>query len=140
MLTQFPLCATLCCPLFARTQYIPAGQALGFDGLNNPDAVTQDAVLAFKTAIWFWMTPRDAKPSCHAVMTGSWTPNPADVAAGRLSGFGLTTNIINGGLECSGTGSVQGQELDRIGYFKRYAALLGVDTGSNLDCSRQQHY
>ncbi|WIA42818.1 hypothetical protein OEZ86_008748 [Tetradesmus obliquus] len=120
--------------------YIPAGQALGFDGLNNPDAVTQDAVLAFKTAIWFWMTPRDPKPSCHAVMTGSWTPNPADMAVGRLPGFGLTTNIINGGLECSGTGTVQGQELDRIGYFKRYAALFGVDTGSNLDCSRQQHY
>jgi hypothetical protein len=121
-------------------QYIPAGQALGFDGLNNPDAVTQDAVTAFKTAIWFWMTPRDPKPSCHAVMAGTWTPSPADVAGGRLPGFGLATNIINGGLECTGTGTVMGQEADRIGYFKRYAALFGVTTGDNLDCSRQQHY
>jgi hypothetical protein len=121
-------------------QYIPAGQALGFDGLNNPDAVTQNPVLAFKTAIWFWMTPRSPKPSCHDVMTNTWTPTPADVAGGRLPGFGLTTNIINGGLECSGTGTVQGQEADRIGYFKRYAALFGVSTGENLDCSRQQHY
>ncbi|KAF8057665.1 endochitinase [Scenedesmus sp. PABB004] len=119
--------------------YIPAGAALGFDGLNDPDAVTRDAALAFKTAIWFWMTPRDPKPSCHAVMAGTWSPSPADVAAGRQPGFGLTTNIINGGLEC-GSGSVQGQEADRIGYFKRYAALLSTTTGANLDCAAQQHY
>ena len=66
--------------------YIPAGAALGFDGLNNPDAVAQDPVLAFKTAIWFWMTPRDPKPSCHAVMTGAYTPTAEDVAAGRKIG------------------------------------------------------
>jgi chitinase len=35
--------------------YGPAGQSIGFDGLGNPDAVAQDAVVAFKTAFWFWM-------------------------------------------------------------------------------------
>ena len=33
--------------------------------LNNPDLVQQDGVLAFKSAIWFWMMPQCPKPSCH---------------------------------------------------------------------------
>lgn len=119
--------------------YIPAGDALGFDGLNNPDAVAQDPVLAFKTAIWFWMTPRDPKPSCHAVMTGAYTPTADDVAAGRKIGYGWTTNVINGGLECNG-GSIKAQEADRIGYYKRYAEILGVSAGDNLDCAAQKPY
>jgi len=68
--------------------YIQAGQALGFDGLNNPELVAQDPVLAFKTAIWFWMTPQNPKPSCHDIMQGIWTPTAADTAAGRLPGYG----------------------------------------------------
>jgi len=119
--------------------YIPAGQALGFDGLNNPEAVSTDAVLAFKTAIWFWMTPRDPKPSCHDVMRGVWVPSAADAAIGRVPGYGMTTNIINGGLECN-SGTPKAQELDRIGYFKRYADILGVSYGDNLDCANMRSY
>lgn len=119
--------------------YIQAGQALGFDGLNNPDLVAQDPVLAFKTAIWFWMSAQYPKPSCHDVMTGRHTPTAADVAAGRSLGFGWTTNIINGGLECS-SGTPKAQELDRIGYYKRYCDIFGVTYGDNLDCATQQHY
>jgi chitinase len=52
---------------------------------------------------------------------------------------GLTTNIINGGLECT-SGTPKAQELDRIGYFKRYCDILGVTNGDNLDCAAQQHY
>ncbi|MQL87234.1 hypothetical protein Taro_019772 [Colocasia esculenta] len=43
------------------------------------------------------MTPQSPKLSCHDVITGRWTPSPADQAAGRVPGFGLLTNIINGG-------------------------------------------
>ena len=39
-----------------------------------------------------------SKPSCHAVMTGTWQPSSADSAANRQPGFGTTTNIINGGV------------------------------------------
>ena len=39
-----------------------------------------------------------SKPSCHAVMTGTWQPSAADSAANRQPGFGTTTNIINGGV------------------------------------------
>lgn len=49
----------------------------------------------------------------------------------------MVTNIINGGLEC-GKGSVIAKEEDRIGFFQRYADLLGVTTGGNLDCANQR--
>ncbi|KAJ8618298.1 hypothetical protein MRB53_014484 [Persea americana] len=47
-------------------------------------------------------------------ITGNWTPTPADIAAGRLPGYGVTTNIINGGLEC-GIGP-DPRVADRIGF------------------------
>jgi len=34
------------------------------------------------------------------VIDGTWVPNAADKAAGITTGFGATTNIINGGIEC----------------------------------------
>ncbi|PQQ12067.1 chitinase 10 [Prunus yedoensis var. nudiflora] len=37
-------------------KYGPAGKALWFDGLANPEVVASDSVVAFKTALWFWMT------------------------------------------------------------------------------------
>ncbi|CAL9750568.1 unnamed protein product, partial [Musa acuminata subsp. burmannicoides] len=103
--------------------YGPAGRAIGSDLLNNPDLVATDATISFKTALWFWMTPQSPKPSCHDVITGSWTPSNADRAAGRLPGYGVTTNIINGGLEC-GKG-YDARVADRIGFYKRYCDLLG---------------
>uniref|UniRef100_A0ACD5ZMR3 Uncharacterized protein n=1 Tax=Avena sativa TaxID=4498 RepID=A0ACD5ZMR3_AVESA len=119
--------------------YGPAGKALGFDGLGNPEIVASNAVVAFKAALWFWMTPQAPKPSCHDVMVGRYEPTEADKAANRTAGFGLTTNIINGGLECSLPGNAQ--EADRVGYYKHYGDILGVrDLGPNLDCASQKPY
>ncbi|XP_009392872.2 endochitinase-like [Musa acuminata AAA Group] len=118
--------------------YGPAGRAIGSDLLNNPDLVATDATISFKTALWFWMTPQSPKPSCHDVITGSWTPSNADQAAGRLPGYGVTTNIINGGLEC-GKG-YDARVADRIGFYKRYCDLLGVSYGDNLDCYNQRPF
>jgi hypothetical protein len=69
---------------------------LGFDGLNNPELVAQDPVLAFKTAVWFWMTPQAPKPSCHDVMLGYYTPTATDTAAGRVPGFGECLLLLGG--------------------------------------------
>ncbi|RWW05645.1 hypothetical protein GW17_00031073 [Ensete ventricosum] len=118
--------------------YGPAGRAIGSDLLNNPDLVATDATISFKTALWFWMTPQSPKPSCHDVITGRWTPSNADRAAGRLPGYGVITNIINGGLEC-GKGS-DARVADRIGFYKRYCDLLGVSYGANLDCYNQRPF
>ncbi|KAJ4786341.1 Chitinase [Rhynchospora pubera] len=118
--------------------YGPAGKALGFNGLENPELVANNSVISFKTALWFWMTPQNPKPSCHDVMVGLYHPTAAYRAANRTAGFGLTTNIINGGLECGIPTTAQVQ--DRINYYKRYAQIFGVDVGPNLDCANQQHY
>nr|CAB3471494.1 unnamed protein product [Digitaria exilis] len=115
--------------------YGPAGQTIGQNLLGNPDLVTIDPVVSFKTAVWFWMTPTSSKPSCHAVATGQWSPSSTDQAAGRLPGYGVITNIINGGLEC-GHGA-NSRVADRIGFYKRYCDMLGVNYGANLDCYNQ---
>lgn len=118
--------------------YGPAGQAINYDLLNNPDAVATNPVISFKTALWFWMTPQSPKPSCHNVVTGQWQPSAADTAAGRVPGYGVITNIINGGKEC-GNGSNPKVE-DRIGFYKRYCDLLKVGYGNNLDCYSQKPF
>jgi hypothetical protein len=66
--------------------YGQAGVALGAPLLAQPELLEADPTLAFTTALWFWMTPQSPKPSCHAVMTGGFTPSPADLAAGRQPG------------------------------------------------------
>lgn len=80
--------------------YAQAGRGIGVDLINNPDLVATDPVISFKTAIWFWMTPQANKPSSHDVIIGRWTPSAADRSAGRAPGYGVITNIINGGIEC----------------------------------------
>lgn len=118
--------------------YGAAAQALGVDLLANPDRVKSDGAIAFQTALWFWMTPQSPKPSCHAVMTGSWIPSDADRDAGRAPGFGMTINIINGGLECSIPTNEKVQ--DRVGFYQRFTQLLGVEMGGNIYCDRMAHF
>ena len=118
--------------------YDQAGKAIGVNLLNNPDLVATDPVISFKTAIWFWMTPQGKKPSSHDVIIGKWTPSPADTAVGRKSGYGVITNIINGKKEC-GQG-YNDNVFNRIGFYKRYSDMLGVDYGSNLDCYKQKSF
>ncbi|RLM93303.1 chitinase 10 [Panicum miliaceum] len=118
--------------------YGPAGRALGFDGLRNPEVVANCSETAFRTALWFWMTPRRPKPSCHEVMVGEYRASAADLAANRTPGFGLVTNIVNGGLECNRTDDARVN--NRIGFYRRYCQIFNVDAGPNLDCAHQQPY
>ncbi|GMY05139.1 basic endochitinase c [Fagus crenata] len=118
--------------------YGPAGRAINSDLLNNPDLVATDPTISFKTALWFWMTPQANKPSSHDVIIGKWTPSAADTSAGRVPGYGVITNIINGGLEC-GIGE-DSRVADRIGFYKRYCDLFGVSYGDNLDCYNQRPF
>jgi hypothetical protein len=101
--------------------------------LNNPSLVEKDPVIAFKTAIYFWMTPQTLKPSAHDVMTGKWHPGAADKAAGRVAGFGMTINIVNGNVEC-GKGENNTGMNDRIGFYKHFLQKLGA-SDPNCACS-----
>ncbi|XP_026421201.1 chitinase 5-like [Papaver somniferum] len=91
--------------------YGPAGRSIGFDGLNAPETVSNDPIISFKTALWFWTN------NVHPVMN---------------QGFGATTRAINGALECNGRnpGTVQ----TRANYYTRYCSQLGVSPGGNLLC------
>ncbi len=106
--------------------------------LNNPDVVAEDGKLGFMTAIWFWMTPQEPKPSCHDVMVGNWVPDAEDIAANRLPGFGVTINVINGGLEAGRPGDYRVK--DRIGFFEVFTGKLGVTMGENVDCYNQKPF
>ncbi len=118
--------------------YGAAGQFLGIDLLKKPDLAKTNSVISFQTSLWFWMIAQPPKPSAHAVMVGSWIPTPDDKSAGRLPGFGMTINIINGGAECGrpATSAV----IARISFYENFARLLGVDPGSNLYCGNMAHY
>lgn len=113
--------------------------------LSNPDQVSTNGVVAFKTAIWFWMTAQAPKPSAHDVMIGKTT---TATSGGRDVGYGLVTNIINGGIECGTSANISKQD-DRVNFFKNHAASLGVSakpSGSTLTdaqyfyCTNQPHF
>jgi hypothetical protein len=108
--------------------------------LKTPALVEKDAVIAFKTAIYFWMTPQVHKPSAHDIMTGKWIPNAADRAAGRKPGFGMTINIVNGNVEC-GKGEKTYSMNDRIGFYRYFLTKLGVsDPNCVCSCGSMKSY
>lgn len=100
--------------------------------LNNPDLVQEDGVLAFKSAIWFWMMPQCPKPSCHQVMHDQWVPQAGEYASTKMykKGFAHTNNIINGGLECRNTSSSAFTQkvVLRSELYKYYLSILGFTT------------
>lgn len=100
--------------------------------LDNPDLVQQDGVLAFKSAIWFWMMPQCPKPTCHQVMQELWNPTPGDYTQAKMykKGFAHTNNIINGGLECRTSSSVAFTEkvVLRSELYKYYMGIMGFST------------
>jgi len=108
--------------------------------LNNPELVETDPVVAFKTAIYFWMTPQTLKPSAHDVMIGKWQPNASDKAAGRSPGFGMTINIVNGSIEC-GKGENIFSMNDRISFYRYFLNKLGVsDPNCACSCGKMKAY
>lgn len=100
--------------------------------LNNPDLVQQDGVLAFKSAIWFWMMPQCPKPSCHQAMQELWLPQTGEYTSTKMykKGFAHTNNIINGGLECRNTSTAAFTQkvVIRSELYKYYLSVLGLST------------
>lgn len=112
-----------------------AGDELQLPLLQQPELVTTNGVIAFKTALWFWMKTQKPKPSCHDVMCGKWQANRTDSSQKRVLGFGMTILIINGGLECNTTDQpFINNRNERIGFYKHFAKLLGIRVDANCDC------
>jgi chitinase len=95
--------------------YCAAGSALGADLLTQPNTVSTDPEVTWKTALWFWMTQLGAgNTTCHAAMTGG-------------AGFGETIRTINGGVECNMGGyGVNDGVTERVNHYIDYATRLGV--------------
>ncbi|MFI0372102.1 glycoside hydrolase family 19 protein [Actinomadura sp. 1N219] len=100
--------------------YKAAGDALGINLLNDPWQVERNAAVAWKSALWYWMTQKGP---------GTMTGHDAMV---NSRGFGETIRSINGSLECNGGNPSQVQS--RVDAYKRFTTLLGVPPGANLTC------
>lgn len=111
--------------------------------LNNPNAIQEDGVLAFKSAIWFWMMPQCPKPSCHQVMHELWVPEVGEYTSEKMykNGFAHTNNIINGGLECrtTSTSDFTAKVILRSELYKFYLAILGLSNGE-IDLENSDDY
>ncbi|CAK9882208.1 unnamed protein product [Sphagnum jensenii] len=117
--------------------YGAASAKVGANILAQPYLVSQDPILAFKSSFYFWTSGSGTIPSIHEVLIGKWKPSKADQEAGRKPGFGVTIDIINGGLEC---GKVTPQPQNRVKYFKQFCKQLNVSTGPNLSCATMQPF
>ncbi|KAJ4891700.1 Chitinase family protein [Raphanus sativus] len=91
--------------------YAQCGQSLGLDLLRQPEQVSSNPTLAFRTALWFWVN--NVRPVLN-------------------QGFGATIRAINGDLECNGRSPDKVNA--RISYYRDYCGQLGVDPGPNLSC------
>ncbi|MET4142366.1 chitinase [Pedobacter sp. UYP1] len=107
--------------------------------LSDPDLILKDPVVAFETAIYFWMTPQGIKPSAHEVITGKWKPSAADQAKGWVAGFGLVTNIINGAIECNHGEAVAAMK-NRTDYYQHYLRAFGATDTRKCSCGSMQPF
>ena len=107
--------------------------------LQHPELLSQDPVLSFASALWFWMTPQHPKPSCHDIMTGKWKPTEMYMQSNRVPGFGATVNVINGGVEC-GRGIDDQKTTYRYQYYEYFCRYFKVSPGENIACTNQKPF
>ncbi len=123
--------------------YGPFSQAMYGDVtvlLNNPEKVA-DTWLNLASAVFFYVYPASPKPSMLHVVDGTWQPNAHDESLGISPGFGATTNVINGGIEC-GHGYEKPQSVNRVDYYRNHTAALNVpiDNNEELGCKDQKRF
>ncbi|AXA34167.1 chitinase [Francisella adeliensis] len=123
--------------------YGPFSQAIYGDVtvlLNNPELVA-DTWLNLASAVFFFVYPQPPKPSMLHVIDGTWQPNSSDKANGLTPGFGVTTQIINGGVECGGANEIA-QSLNRIDYYDNFTKHLGVNISNDevLGCKGMKQF
>ncbi|KAG5447295.1 Endochitinase 3 [Clonorchis sinensis] len=94
--------------------------------LQNPDLLINDGELGFLSAIWFWVTDKNGRPSCHRAMyrylkhIHSW-------------GFGHTIIDVSDGMESNamegGTANHERLVSTRTQFYRKYATRFGVNIG-----------
>ncbi len=117
--------------------------------LKRPDYVANNGKVSMMSAIWFWMTPQEAKPSSHDVIYGDVTNVsqtsseqglPPRNDAGEVSvlkgetqdqsvmayRIGTVINIVNGGLECNNASSWHTGPMQRVSYYNAFAMHINA--------------
>lgn len=105
-------------------QYKAAGDFMGIDLWSDPDRVARDSTVAWRTALWYWMTqPGESSQAAHAA-----------IRAG--AGFGATTRAINGPLECDKPADPDAKRKNarRADFYRHASELLGVPLLQPLGC------
>jgi predicted chitinase len=105
-------------------QYKAAGDFLGIDLWSDPDRVARDSTVAWRTALWYWMTqPGESAQTSHAAVRSG-------------AGFGATTRAINGTLECDKPQDPDARRKNaaRADYYQRASELFGVPLMHPLGC------
>ncbi len=108
--------------------------------LDKPELVA-DTWMNLASAVFFFVYPQPPKPSMLHVIDGTWQPNDHDKANGLVTGFGVTIQIINGGVECGGADEMA-QSLNRIAYYKEFANYLKVPVPADevLGCKNMKQF
>ncbi|WP_162245844.1 MULTISPECIES: chitinase [unclassified Roseateles] len=105
-------------------QYKAAGDFLGIDLWSDPDRVARDSTVAWRTALWYWMTqPGESTQTAHAALRSG-------------AGFGATTRAINGPLECDKPTDPDAlrKNARRSDFYKHASELFGVPLMHPLGC------
>jgi hypothetical protein len=101
----------------------------------GPGPLAVDGRIAWLSAFWFYLTPQSPKPSMHNVIIAA----PGTLIDGKPVGFGMTTLIINGGIECGHTVETQ-QSSNRIGYYNSFLSILGVTDTRQKTCNNLSQF
>lgn len=105
-------------------QYKAAGDFLGLDLWRDPDRVARDSTVAWRTALWYWMTqPGESTQTSHDAIRGG-------------AGFGATTRAINGPLECDKPTDPEARRKNarRADFYRHASELFGVPLLHPLGC------
>lgn len=100
--------------------------------LNNPDLVATDGVIAFETSMWFWNQRSETwtsdKATLHEVMT-------AGSAYKGYHGFGATTQMVNGALECFAGNQAMTNRANNYIYFQQQLGIPSAEIDrTNIYC------
>ncbi|MGR7275924.1 glycoside hydrolase family 19 protein [Klebsiella aerogenes] len=108
--------------------------------LDKPQLVA-DSWMNLASAVFFFVYPQPPKPSMLHVIDGTWQPNDRDKSNGLVPGFGVSIQIINGGVECGGA-TENAQSLNRIAYYKEFANYLKVPIADDevLGCKNMKQF
>lgn len=117
--------------------YGEAGKDLNLPLVAQPELLSEDPVIVFESAIWFWMRSQHNKPSCHEILTGGWQPSAEDQALNRKPGFGMVINVVNGGVECGKDRSADAaaKATGRIAFYRHFTAAFRIKADENCDCA-----